>query len=112
MKAALLATEAVQVFFSLGRVGASSVKPMQLYGTAPWMTVLASRISARPMLRGRRGLASRRGNWVVGDRSALTASAEYPLLFCRMVAVLQREEQQRRLLAENQATSVIELDSD
>ena len=112
VKAALLATEAVQVSFSLGRAGATSVKPMRLYGTAPWMSVLAARISARPMLGERKRLAPRRGNWVVGNRRALTASAEYPLPLCRMVAVLQKEEQQRRVLAENLATPVIDLDSD
>ena len=90
--------------------GGTSVKPLKLVGTASWLGLLEARINARPMAPGRVRLTDRVGRWVVGRREELSESASYPLVFCRMVACLQLEEQERRATAASATAPVIDID--
>ena len=97
VKDAISFTACVSVGVSLGRVGASSPKPLTLVGTATWLPVLSARVSSRRHGTRMGKLAKRQGRWVVGARDALRASASYPQTFCRMVAHLEGEQRDRRV---------------
>ena len=78
-----------RVSVELGRVGAQSLKPLVLYGTAPWLVEFARDVRARPRPLALARLCRRRGRWVAGITGSLRRSAHYPPMFCSMVASRQ-----------------------
>ena len=70
----------------LGRCGASSVKPLLLYSTAPWFSAMITKVSRKPLVKDGSKLAPKEGRWVNGQKDKLVASSAYPMEWCTMVA--------------------------
>ena len=71
---------AMRVSFAMELFGASSKKPTELWGTAPWLQFIAN--VPKPISKGKRTvLAERRGKWVSGKRKEMKASQAYPPAF-------------------------------
>ena len=85
-----------RVAVELGRVGADSVKPLTLHGTAPWLGAVRRQIRALPRAVGLQTLSSRSG----GRTAALRRSAAYPSRFCTIVASAHRALLRRRIRPE------------
>ena len=113
MRSALDETTALHVALNLGQAGATSQKPLTLWGTAPWLRSLAGTIRRRPMLSTTRPLTDRRGGTVNGRKAALSASASYPRTFCCIVARLHAASIGHVVVEDvSPASVVVEIDSD
>ncbi len=110
---ALQETRAERVAVNLGQCGASSQKPLALWGTAPWLQRLAGVVRRRSMVSHPRRLTERRGAHVNGKKSDLGASAAYPRVFCCIVARLHASSIGFPLEEEDHDAAVVaQVDSD
>jgi hypothetical protein len=76
-------------YLQLGRVGLTSEKPLELWGTAPWLASLAFHVQGLPPLpawKKRRLTTTDAGGGWTGSKQEMAASAEYPKEFCNEVA--------------------------
>ncbi len=112
MKEVLRNTTYCQAAVELGRVGASSVKPLSLRGNAPWLTSLALEVRRRPRDHNLRPLTARRGRWVMGRHRHLRNSAAYPEAFCEIVARKHAVSTAERLVAQRRRESEVEIVQD
>ena len=78
MRRAVACTGASSVSVELGRVGASSTKPLRLTGTAAWLNGVATQIKRRGRLQQPMALVERKGKWLNGVGKLLKDSAAYP----------------------------------
>ena len=122
VREALVATQATRISIPLWKFGASSEKPLQLWGTAPWLRQLAdvaSRISAASLSGSQPAACPSsaqpaaspvavpaptttlctlgEAGQVTGRKEAMTASSSYPACFCDVVAFLHNSHVARRI---------------
>lgn len=96
LKTALAQLGAKSVTVNLGDWGAPSLKPITLFGTAPWLQQLLVLSERRKSAEAwssssapkRQKLATNINGRVTGNRDRLVASAAYPPEFCHEVAKL------------------------
>ena len=91
VKAALRDVHSVRIKIHLYKFGATSQKPLQLWGTAPWLIDLeqiANHINA-PVPRGVLYTIGHNGQ-VTGKKEAMAKSTAYPEAFCDVVAFLHQ----------------------
>jgi hypothetical protein len=86
IKRALENTGARSAALQLGRVGAKSVKPLKLVGTAPWLNGVAETVQRRPMLDSPESLVEQKGRWLTGKKAQMVESSAYPMEFCNIIA--------------------------
>jgi hypothetical protein len=91
VKAALQGTQARCIRIPLYKFGAATRKPLQLWGTAPWLTELR-RIadSIHVPVPGTALCTVGNQGQVTGKKQDMTASAAYPVCFCKVVAFLHK----------------------
>lgn len=92
--AALERTGAVHASVCLGDFGGSSLKPLELRGTAPWLPQLSVQgcfENPEPATKKKKLTVVDKDGRVTGVPSALADSAAYPPEFCRAIAALQQQ---------------------
>ena len=101
----LYLNEAYRASITLGRFGASTLKPIRLYGTAPWLHALSEKnVALAKASKTREGSNKPRKGTLVkvtvsqfgrknvsGNVKALKASGAYPEALCSEIAKLQLE---------------------
>ena len=113
MEAMLRSTRARRVAVDLGKAGATSQKPLALWGTAPWLERLAGIVRRRPALSQPRRLTEKKGRFVNGKKIALGRSAAYPRVFGTIVARLHAESIGHQVEGDMEETQVVvHIDSD
>jgi len=113
IEAMLRATDARSVAVDLGRAGATSPKPLVLWGTACWLDRLAGTIRRRPALSQPRRLTEATGRFVNGKKTDLEHSAAYPRVFGTIVARAHAHSINHTLKDEREEEAVVvQIDSD
>lgn len=91
INAALRATGARSISLLLYKFGATTQKPLKLWGTAPWLPCLGEIAKGINAPQPTATLATTAMGRVTGKKGALVESASYPHAFCQIVAYLQKE---------------------
>ena len=91
VREALKRAKAVRIVVHMGAVGAQSSKPLELWGTAPWLNIVEAVIGAHEMPAKRICLATRdqNGGWT-GNGEQMEASSEYSEEFAQVIAKIAK----------------------